>query len=121
MIAQIKEYHSVSAVHPPLGIQLRVGAASLMGRCTMSAATAAIGRLLLAMTTLTTCSSTTMATSVRRAAAVARAVFLSVVSKNQNNLISGSLELRLRICCKIVTYAKSPAPSGAGDFVQYAE
>ena len=48
----------------------------------MLEATAAIGLLLLTVATLTTCASTTMATSIRRSATVARPVSRSVVSEN---------------------------------------
>ena len=115
----------------PSGILFRVFATATMGHCTLSTTTATIGQLLLAATTSphTAWTSTTMATSIYPAATFERAVLGSVVSKNQNNSVSGLLEpclralmnLHLRNYCKIVTYAKSPVPTDAGDFVQYAE
>ena len=57
-----------------------------MAVSSMSATLASIVLLLLAIAARTACASATMATSVRRAEAVARTVDLSVVSKNQNNL-----------------------------------
>ena len=91
VIAQMKEYHSVSAVHPPLGIQLRVLARTAKGRCTMSAASATIGQFLLTAAAHASCTSTTMAMSIRRAAAVGRWASQSVASKNQSNSISESV------------------------------
>lgn len=81
MTIQMKEYHSVSAVHPPLGIQLRVIAATTMGHWNLSASTAAIGQFLLTAATHTACTSTAMAVSVRRATAIGRTATRSVVSK----------------------------------------
>ena len=48
----------------------------------MSAMTAAIGRLLRIVTARTTCTSTTMAASIRRATSIVRAASQSVASKN---------------------------------------
>ena len=87
---QIGEFPSVSVVHPLHGILLRVIAAAAVGRWTLSAATAPIGQLLLAAATRTAWSSSTVA-SARWAATIARAACQSVVSKNQNNLISVSI------------------------------
>lgn len=91
MTIQIKEYHSVSAVHPPLGIQLRVFAAATVGHWNMSATTAAIGQFLLTATKPTARTSSAMAVSIWRAAAIGRTASRSVVSKNQNNSISESV------------------------------
>ena len=77
---------SVSVLLQQHGILLRVLAPAAVH--TMSAATAAIGLLLHTATTRISCTSTAIAASIRRAAAIARAVTRSVASKNQNNLIS---------------------------------
>ena len=79
-----------SAQHPPSGILLRVVATTTMAVSAVSATSATIGLLLLTVTftTPTTCTSTTLAASMRRAATIARTAGRSVVSKNQNSLIS---------------------------------
>ena len=92
-IVQMKEYLSASHHLPQLGILLRVVAATVMAvsavsATTATATTATIGLLLLTITTRTTYTSATLAASIRRAATFARTATLSVVSKNQNNLIS---------------------------------
>ena len=84
MTIQIKEYHSVSAVHPPLGILLRVIATTATAVSAVSATTATVGLCRLAATTRTTCTSTTMATSIRRTSTIARSGRLSVVPENHN-------------------------------------
>ena len=65
------------------GTQLRV-LASTVAVSTMSATTATVGLFLLSLTSRTACSSSTMASSIRRTPTpVERAVYLSVVSKNK--------------------------------------
>ena len=80
-----------SALQVQSGTLLRVIATATMGHCTMSATSAAIGRLLLPVSSHGTCTSTAMAVSVRWTAAIGRTASLSVVSKNQNNSISESV------------------------------
>ena len=91
MTDQTREYHLVSLLRPLHGILLRVFATAALGRCSMSATTAAIGQLPLTATTRTNCTTLAMAVSIRGTAAVGRAASQSVVSKNQNNLISVSM------------------------------
>ena len=99
MTVQTKALISVSAVHPPLGIQLRVLAATAMAVWTMSAAPASIGQFLLAATSHAACTSSAMAVSVRRTASVGRTASQSVVSKNQNNSIRVSMCPSLARAC----------------------
>ena len=84
----MKEYLSASRLLQKLGILLRVVATTAMAVSTVSVTSATIGLLLLTVTGRIACTSTTMAASVRRPTTIARTVNLSVVSKNQNNLIS---------------------------------
>ena len=86
----MKVFLSASAVLQPLGILLRVIAATPVGRCTMSAAMATIGQLLLAVTTLTACASATVAASIHPAATIERSGLASVASKSDSD--SGSYE-----------------------------
>ena len=82
---QMEEYLSASHHLPQLGILLRVVAATTVAVWAVLATAAAIGLPLLTATIATTrtaWTSATMATSIRRTAALARAVDLSVVSKN---------------------------------------
>lgn len=82
-IVQTKECRSASVHLQQLGTLLRVFASAVMAVSAMSAAPATIGLLLLSITTRTSCTSTTMALSVRRSApTLARPATLSVVSKN---------------------------------------
>ena len=89
-IVQMKGCLSAYHLLLQLGILLRVIAATSMAVCTMSVAAVTIGQHLLAATTTAcaSCSSTAMATSIRRTTTTAREVNQSVASKNQNNLIS---------------------------------
>ena len=80
-IRQTKEYLSIYHLLQQLGILLRVIAAATVGRCTMSAASATIGRFLLTTTAHTSWNSSTMAMSIRRPAAIGRTAFQSVASK----------------------------------------
>ena len=75
---------SASHLLPQLGILLRVIATTTMAVSSMSVTAASIGLPLLAASARTTCSSTTMATSVRLAATLARSATQSVVSKNNS-------------------------------------
>ena len=75
---------SVYHLLPQRGILLRVFATTTMAVSTMSATTATIGLLLLAITARTTYTSTSVATSVRRTATFAQTATLSVVSKNNS-------------------------------------
>ena len=90
--AQTKVYRSVSVLLQLRGTQLRVIAATIINIWTLSATVAAIGlrRLIATKATSapTTCTSATMATSIRADTTIARTVTQSVASKNQNNLIS---------------------------------
>ena len=82
---QIKEYLSASHLLQKLGILLRVLAATAVAVWAMLATTAAVGLPLLTAAIAaarTACTSTTVAASIRRATTIARAVYLSVVSKN---------------------------------------
>lgn len=81
-------YLSVSVLLQQHGILLRVLAATPAAVSALSEASATIGLLLLTITARTACASATMAASFRRTTTIARTVSLSVVSKNQNNLIS---------------------------------
>ena len=81
---QIKGCLSASHHLPQLGILLRVIATASTAVCAMSGATATVGLLLLAITSRSTCTSTTMAASIRRTTTVARAAAQSVVSKNNS-------------------------------------
>ena len=90
MMMPIKVFLSASAVLQPLGILLRVIATTTMGRCTVSATMAAIGQLLLTITALTSCTSTTMAASILPSAAIERTGLASVASKSDSD--SGSYE-----------------------------
>ena len=90
MTISMKVFLSASAVLQPLGILLRVIAATPVGRCTMSSAMATIGQLLLAVTTLTACASATVAASIHPAATIERAGLGSVASKSDSD--SGSYE-----------------------------
>ena len=87
-IVQIKGCLSASHHLPQLGILLRVFATTAMAVSAMSATAAAIGLLLLTVlltaTTRASCTSATMAASIRLTASIARAVNLSVVSKNNS-------------------------------------
>ena len=76
---QMKEYLSAYHLLQQLGIQLRVIATSTLAVSEMSATTATIGLPL--PTSRTACTSTTMASSLRRTTTIARTVYLSVVSK----------------------------------------
>ena len=88
--APIKVFLSASAVLQPLGILLRVVATATMGRWTMSATMASIGQLLLTVTTLTACTSTTVATSIHPTTTIERTGLASVASKSDSD--SGSYE-----------------------------
>ena len=83
-IGQIEGYLSASHHLPQLGILLRVIATASTAVCAMSGATATVGLLLLAITSRSTCTSTTMAASIRRTTRVARAAAQSAVSKNNS-------------------------------------
>lgn len=86
MPAQTKVCYSVSVLRQPRGILLRVLLATTIAFYSMSSTTQAIGLHHLLTTTRTTLVSTTLATLVRQIEAFALAVYLSVVSENQNNL-----------------------------------
>ena len=84
-------YPSALAVLPPLGALLRVVATNAMERCTMSATAAAIGQLLLAIATLTSCTSTALATSNHPTTTFERAGLGSVASKSLTDSLSKAL------------------------------
>ena len=81
---QMKEYLSASHLLQKLGILLRGVISTTVAVSTMSVATATIGLPLLTATARTPWASTTLAASIRRTPTIARTVYLSVVSKNQN-------------------------------------
>ena len=90
MTEQIKVYRSISVLRQLLGILVRVFAAA-MASSSMSVASVLIGLHLLSAVIAnarTACASTAMAASDRADTANARRVYQSVVSENQNNLIS---------------------------------
>lgn len=70
-----------SAMPPPYGILLRVVATTTMRCWTVSATSASIGQLLLTITSLTTCASAGMATSIHPTTTVGLPGLGSVVSK----------------------------------------
>ena len=91
-IVQIKEYLSAYHLLLQLGTLLRVFWATTLETSKMSVATATTGLRLLTTTPglflltapRTSCISAKVAMSVRRTASIARAVYLSVVSKNNS-------------------------------------
>ena len=77
-IVQKKECRSASVHLQQLGTLLRVVAATTLAVSTVSAAAATTGLLLLAVTVRTTCTSTAVASSVRRTSTIEQTVRQSV-------------------------------------------
>ena len=83
-IVQMKGFLSASHHLPQLGILLRVFATTALAVSTVSVTTAPIGLPLLAASTRTSCTSTSVATSIRLTTTIARTASQSVVSKNNS-------------------------------------